>query len=173
MVPKKDRHEITVQAVIINSEGRILLVHEKGEDGNKPAGWGMPGGGVDRPIEYLALQIYKFLPFFRINPEKWAAAQEMETEVTNPLVMLTLIKECLEETGLLVFPKRILFEEANAPGHKVVVISAEIVDGEIQKRSLETDDCDWFDMDQLPEGIYGSHIRRIAQARAVLGQEVV
>jgi 8-oxo-dGTP pyrophosphatase MutT (NUDIX family) len=211
MVPVNDRHEITVQAVILNAENQILLVHERGEDGNKPPGWGMPGGGVDKKskalkskilklsrsggvqideddfsglqnpdsnisdglvIGALQNQIFNFLPFYGIDEANWLRLLGMETQVQDLILLLTLIKECLEETGFLVLPKQILFEESNAPGHKIMVMLAEIVDGKIQKRSLETDDCDWFPTDQLPAGIYGSHVRRISKARAALQEEV-
>jgi 8-oxo-dGTP pyrophosphatase MutT (NUDIX family) len=163
---------LTVQALIVRDD-RILLVHERGDEKKahgtlhalkteKPPGWGMPGGGVDKTKEDLLKQISRFLPVYKLNEEKFLAMPY------NPGVgieiFLTLIKECIEETGLLVCPKRVLFIQKISSDHEVIVMGAEILDGEVKKRSIEIDDCDWFPLGQLPEGIYQSHRRRISHA---------
>lgn len=169
---------LTVQALILGDDGKILLVHERGaaESGKslhiggagKPPGWGLPGGGVDQSEEYLLKQIQRFLPVYRLSEEKFFAI------LYNPAIIepiLTLIKECIEETGLLVHPRGILLKRKIASDHEVWVMQAEILDGKIEKSSVETDDCNWFPFDNLPEGTYSSHRWRISCALRELGVE--
>lgn len=171
--------EKTVQNFILK-DGKVLLVHERGEpgEGGKPSGWGLPGGGVGvaRTEEQILNQICKSLPVFGGIPlekldQTMKTILDWEWNGEDLKVFLTAILEGLEETGFLIKPVRELLSEENAPGHQVVVVEGVIVLGELCRHSAETDDCAWFDLDRLPEGVYNSHIRRIAKARQIIEQQ--
>ena len=163
---------------------KILLVHEKGDEKTgakgpgpdvkirKLAGSGMPGGGIDenKSEHYLAECIQKsLLPIYRISGTSF---REMPCDAEMELkLFLTAVTEGIEETGLLICPVRILFEEINGPGHKVVVALGRVTAGSICKRSIETDGCDWFDLHNLPWDTYHSQVRRIIRALKVLGRD--
>lgn len=173
----------TVQLFITDEDvANVLLVHEKeetgrtgsltdGRVGGKPAGWGIPGGGVNKTMadEDLVSQIFRFLPVYGIEGKLFEQMQLGEG--IDIVLALTAIKEGLEELGLLIIPVTILFEEQNFSNHKVVVMSGRVVAGKIQKRSIETDDCNWFPFNGLPQGTYHSHRRRIIRALKVLGRD--
>lgn len=180
----------SVQNVVIN-DGKILLVHEKDQtiENKKRAGWGMFGGKTEGyTVNSTVEQIIKFLPIERIPEEDFSNFLEIriddcffswfwlhrEYERFMPeigeLAFYTAIREGIEETSLLVRPKFVLFEEpTRSEDHRVIVVSSEIVSGTMNKRSLETDDCRWFDLLDLPEDIYISHKKRIALAVYKLG----
>ena len=165
---------ITVQNLILrNNDSEILLVHDKGEPGGKRSGYGMPGGSINGfTFESTLNQILKFLPVFRIEFSDFRAVLETETGI-DPLIFLTSLREGIEETGFLIRPIRVVLEEAtnrnlssliaNIP-HRVVVVQAEIVAGYINKRTVETDDCDWFSLSSLPQDLYRSHLERMKKA---------
>lgn len=172
---------MTVQLLVTDEKDRILLVHERGEGvparrakpqiGSKPAGWGLPGGGIDekKNEQQLLEQIMKFLTVYRI--EERCFKEMPYAEEIDLRLYLTAVKEGIEETGLLIYPVTILLEEPNSPSHMVVVMSGQFLAGEIQKRSIETDDCGWFNLEHLPHGIYQSHIKRILRGFKVLGRD--
>lgn len=165
---------------------KVLLVHEKGDevagtmgsgiDGEKPAGSGLPGGGVDeRKSEQVLLEriLRAYLPVYKIE-ERFFREMPFNAEIELKL-FLTAVTEGIEETGLLICPVRFLFEEQNSPEHKisehkVIVALGQIIAGSIQKKSIETDGCDWFDLRGLPWDTYRSHVRRIIRALKVLGR---
>src|SRR3989338_7165083 len=184
----------TVQNVVIQ-DGKILLVHEKdhaGEGGRRP-GWNLFGGNTEGwDINRTYRQIINFLPvevdinldeeFFRnfIRQERmdneffsfFRTHKEYGNYVTllGSMVYFTAIREGIEETGLLVRPTAVLFEElTKSENHRLIVVHSEIVLGKIKKRSLETYDCGWFDLRNLPEGTFPSHRSRIALAVYKLG----
>ncbi|MBI2063817.1 MAG: hypothetical protein HYT65_02395 [Candidatus Yanofskybacteria bacterium] len=163
---------------------KVLLVHEKGDEkagtkelgtkGKKPAGSGLPGGGVDenKSEEILYERILRsLLPVYRID-EIFFREMPWDAEVELKL-FLTAITEGIEETGLLIRPTRILFEDGNSfnHNHKVIVALGQVIAGNISKRSIETDGCDWFDTCSLPWDTYHSHVRRIIRALKVLGRD--
>lgn len=180
----------TIQNVVIQ-EKEIILVHEKDhtDEGGRRAGWNLFGGNTEGwSIERTYRQIINFLPVERIPEQDFLNLLGIRLDddffswlwnhkdykkfmpEIGQLIFLTAIREGIEETGLLVKPKFILFEERTASeNHHLLVAHSEIVSGTIQKRSLETDDCGWFDLRALPEGIYHSHRRRIALAVYKLG----
>lgn len=161
---------------------KILLVHEKGDEevgikkpnaikGNKPAGSGLPGGGIDetQSEQYLVGRILKsLLPIYRIS-ETFFVRMNYNREI-ELMLYLTAITEGIEETGLLINPVRILFEEQNLPEHKVVMVLGQVIAGNVSKRSIETDGCDWFDLDKLPHDTYLSHTCRIIRSLKVLSR---
>lgn len=180
----------TVQNVVIENE-KILLVHEKdhtGEGGRCP-GWNPFGGNTEGwSVERTYRQIINFLPVERIPEQDFLNLLEIRLDddffswlwnhkdykkfmpEIGQLIFLTAIREGIEETGLLVRPTTVLFEErTKSENHRLLVVHSERVSGMIQKRSLETDDCGWFELQVLPEGIYPSHRRRIALAVYKLG----
>lgn len=162
---------ITVQNLILRDLDReILLVHDRGEPGRKRPGYAMSGGSINGfTIESTIDQIFKFLPVYRIEFQDFYTVLETETGMGS-LIFLTSIREGIEETGFLIRPVRVVLEEASNrifaslisnASHKVVVVQAEIVAGNMQKRSIETDDCDWFPLSSLPRDTYRSHVERI------------
>lgn len=187
----------TIQLFVLEGD-KVILVHDKGDDkpayndltgefvtkkhagsknhvsdssfiDNKPPGWGLPGGGVDqgRSNEELYRQILRFLPVFRIDESIFLNMPV--NEAIDLKAFLVAIKEGIEETGLLICPLKTLFEERNAKNHKVIVVEGKVLGGHINKRSMETDDCDWFELGHIPEGTYRSHIGRILKALKSLG----
>jgi hypothetical protein len=87
---------------------------------------------------------------------------------------LTMIREGLEETGLLLCPVRELFSERvrrDEEDHAIVVIKNRIVAGSIDGRSIETDVCDWYPLDGLPADIYRSHYLRILRGVRMIVQD--
>ena len=177
------KSEITVQAAIARG-GKFLLVHDKGDAQytggdnrlpRKPPGWGLPGGGVDKTEPELIKRINDLLVLQKISKNYEEAKRKLETipynsEIELP-IFLTFISECLEETGFLVWPVRILFEEIVGFKHRVPVGEGRILAGALCKRSLEIDDCDWYCPNQLPEGTYNLHKIRINRAARILGLE--
>ena len=161
---------------------KVLLVHEKGDEeegtkgqtteGKKPPGSGLPGGGVDenKSEEYLAGRILRsLLPIYKIE-ERFFREMPYNAEIELKL-FLTAVTEGIEETGLLIRPVRILFDEKNGPRHEVIVALGQVIAGRISKRSIETDGCDWFDLYGLPWDTYYSHVWRIIRALKVLGRD--
>ncbi|MBI2676683.1 MAG: hypothetical protein HYX21_01850 [Candidatus Yanofskybacteria bacterium] len=172
-VQKPEMHK-TVRLVVIE-EGKVLLVHERGGEFTvKPAGWGLPGGGVDGKTEQdLVGTILKFLPIYCRVPvgkteEVFADIMNISTAMELP-VFLVGVKEGIEETGLIIRPERKLFEKKDAPDHVVVVVNGKILGGELSTRSTETDDCRWFSLSALPAGLYVSHFSMIKRSVNILG----
>lgn len=184
----------TVQAFIYQGD-KILLVHEKEEgapiedpDGinrpkhcgkkGKPSAWALPGGSVEfgPSVEALIEKLAEFICFYKIAPDQEAAWVELskatpestESEDEARLV-LELIRECLLETGFLIRPLCLLFDHTNSSGHTVYVFHCQIVAGQLQRRSVETDDCRWFGLSELPTDLFWSHIARINKAASMLG----
>lgn len=192
-----EQRSATVQAFIYrqgDSEIKILLVHEKDEgvpiedpDGinrtkhgkkSKPAGWALPGGGVEPGPSIGALigKLIEFVCFYRIATNQEDARLELskaipentESEYEARLI-LELVRECLLETGFLIRPVRQLFDHANDSGHTVYVFYGQVVAGQLQQRSVETDDCRWFGLSELPDGLFHSHAARISRVASILG----
>lgn len=186
----------TIQNVVFNQEKQILLVHEKdhtGEGGRHP-GWNLFGGNTEGwSIERTYRQIINFLPveverdldeeFFKrfLNEDKmdndffsffWAHPEfrNLMPQI-GQLAYLTSVREGIEETGLLTRPELVLSEEkTRSETHRLLVVNSEIIQGNIRKRSLETDGCEWFDPRNLPEDTFPSGRRRIALAVYKLGR---
>jgi len=181
----------TVQGVILDPywKNEILLVHEKGETGGKPPGWALPGGNMllenhritgIYDAELVARdgmkQIEHYLSIFEIPELEWKSVVEgideylggTKSSKENTLVWLTIVREVLEETGILGTPKRELFVDEVFRGveaHNVIVVNVEIgFEGKLSKRSMETDDCRFFPMNKLPRDIYQTHFSRICRA---------
>ncbi len=186
--------EKTVKLLIrrtLDQKEQILLVHEKGEvaAGGKPAGWGLPGGGVKSHEGDIFTQITKILPVeVRIPAEGGGVRLMTETEyvsflkmvtelpcISEPKVLLTAVKEGIEETGFLLKPVRELFREPTRGDHEVILVDCEIIIGRLSKHSTETDDVDWFELENLPQGnlpkgLYKSDAGRIARGMEILRQ---
>ncbi len=170
----------TVQLFVLDGE-KLLLVHEKGDEevegdksnkSVKPPGSGLPGGGIDenKSEEYIVNRLRRsLLPVYRIE-ENLFMNMPLNPDIESKL-FLTAITEGIEETGLLICPTRVLFEEQNSPEHKVVVALGNVLGGSILKRSIETNGCDWFNFQNLPWDTYRSHVKRIIKAFKVLGRD--
>ncbi len=192
--------DITIQALIVNDNDEVLMVDEKGDgeilvngavkSKGKPAGWGLPGGNIltvnQRTAKTFLIsellrecydQIVRFIGVFDIDMEAFEEIIEAknlfpETPM-GALFALTAIRETLEETGLLVQPVMVLYEERVGEGrHPVITVLARYVDGEIVKRTVETKDCKWTAFDRLPMDTYVSHERRMLSGLATLGVKV-
>lgn len=175
------KFETTVQLFVPhkNGENKILLVHEKGDDGNdgKPPGWGMPGGGVDDKTEEEMLeQIIKFLPVYSRIP-MGEELEKMINEILNfkivvdPKISWTCVKEGIEETGLVIRPERHLFMEPTNFYHGVEIIEGAVIAGKLSRKRLDIDDCGWFPIHDLPKGTYPSHRYRINKANEIVKKE--
>lgn len=170
----------TVQLFVIDGE-KLLLVHEKGDEevenvksnkGVKPPGSGLPGGGIDesKSEEYILSRLLRsLLPVYRID-ENLFRGMTFNQDI-EPKLFLTAVTEGIEETGLLICPLRVLFEEQNSRDHKVVVALGAVLGGSIQQRSIETNGCNWFNIQNLPWDTYRSHVKRIIKALKVLGRD--
>ena len=117
---------VGVAVLIEDSEGRILLGQRKGSHG--AGSWSVPGGHID----------------FGETPEH------------------SCIRETFEETGLVidnvqkheVSYTNVIFEEGK---HYITLFfTADVVDGTLALK--EPDKCNgwkWFDLDSLPEPLFG------------------
>lgn len=84
---------------------------------------------------------------WKINP---ALAQNWDPNSENIKVILTAIRESLEETGLLIKPVPIV-EIPRSDNHKVVICYAiEIISGRLKKESREIKETKWHKLDELP-----------------------
>lgn len=189
----EEQKSATVQAFIYQ-DGKILLVHEREEGGlkedpdgvnrprhykkGKPSAWALPGGGVEfgPPVGALIQKLLEFICFYRIAPDPEVARAELSNAIPESTgseyearLILELIRECLFETGFLVRPVRQLFDQANDPGHTVHVFCGQVVAGQLQQKSVETDDCRWFGLSELPDNLFRSHVARIDKAVSILG----
>lgn len=195
----EEQKSATVQAFICrDQDGKILLVHEKEEgvlvedpDGinrprrrnnngkrNKPSAWALPGGGVELrpPLEALGQKLIEFICVYKIAPDQETAQVELANAIPEGVgsedearFVLELIRECLLETGFLVRPVRRLFDHPNDSGHTVYVFHCQVVAGQLQRTSVETDDCRWFGLSELPADLFHSHSVRINKAASILG----
>ncbi len=89
---------------------------------------------------------------------------------------ITIVREALEETGLLVLPVRELFYNTvkrSEREHTVVVLKCVIIAGKIDPRSIETDDCRWFPLNALPADLYRSHFLRILKGVPLIVDKAV
>lgn len=170
---KFETHQ-TVRLVVIE-DGKVLLVHEK-NDGfdSKPAGWGLPGGGVDGKTEQELVElIFRFLPVYsRIPVDKIRETFENVVNFSTDMdlrIFLVGVKEGIEETGLIIRPERKLYEKKDAPDHTVIVVNGKILGGKISTISTETDDCRWFSLSVLPAKLYVSHFSMIKRSVNILG----
>jgi hypothetical protein len=138
----------------------------------------LPGGGVEfgPSLEALAEKLVEFICIYKIAPnmdaariELLKAAPEGVKSEYDARLALELMRECLLETGFLIKPVRQLFDHVNGPGHTVYVFHCQIVAGQLQQRSVETDDCRWFGLSELPDDLFRSHVARINKAASMLG----
>jgi len=175
--------EVTVH-ILAKKDGKVLMVLNKAEVGGKPAGWGLPGGSIltdeqksrlgDFQFEELAdsaiEQIKEFMRRYdiplsylgEILGDDTSGIIHGEEDLVGALIYLTAIREGLEEVGVLFRPLSLAFDEMVGLAHRLIIVTAEIVTGEISKVTDETDDCAWVDPDNLPGDSYYSHARRLA-----------
>lgn len=165
-------------------DNRILLVREIGKAGGKPPGWGLPGGGIlpDSLENYLTLgdlrrnmadQVMELLKLANIDLTKEVPATEIDrSDDVEDMIYFTAIKEVLEETHLFLFPTRILFKVPKSPEYENVYVKGEYIDGNIVKITSETNDCDWFHLSDIPDGIYPTHAQVIQRAARELGMMI-
>ena len=179
--------EKTVRLLIrrrVGSEEQILLTHEKDErakkdergQSGKSGGWSLPGGGIKKQEKEIFEEIKKLhavqLRFPKegggdrhASQEEYAKYLEVflgfnDPPVSELKVILTAVKEGLEESGLLIKPVYELFREPTPNSfnnHELVLLDCEVVAGLLQTRSIETDDCRWFGTEKLPDGLYRKH----------------
>ncbi len=84
---------------------------------------------------------------WKIDP---ALAHDWDQDSERNKVILTAIREELEETGLLIRPEPIVDIPAGA-NHKIVICcTTEIVSGRLKKESKEIYEACWFPLSQLP-----------------------
>lgn len=157
----------TVKAAIFR-EGQggpeILLVREKAgvggpthpyfSDEGKPAGWGLPGGGVEYGEESRA-RIFR-----EIKARGFDFGGAMAFDPTGE-ERLAVVREVLEETGFGVGAGRLLLREHLPTDHTVEVFQAIILGGELVRTSEETDDAGWFPVSALPPNMYRMDRERI------------
>ena len=126
----------TVKNEIFDLEGKVLLVHERGDPGwqynnGKKPGWGLPGGGVEED-ENIA-DIYKEI--MALLKQGHIFKEEILIYIPkNSRFILAVIRETLEETGLLVQVERELFRE-HYNTHDVIVYKSKIIAGILKKES--------------------------------------
>ncbi len=192
----EEQKSATVQAFIYD-DGNILLVHEREEGAlmedpgginppkrhdnsrrNKPSAWALPGGGVELgpPVEALIRKLIEFICVYKIAPDLESARAELLRVIPESAesdyearLTLELIRECLLETGFLIKPVRQLFGHPNDSGHTVYVFHGQVIAGRLQHTSVETDDCRWFGLSELPTDLFHSHAVRINKAQSILG----
>lgn len=171
----------------VEEREQILLVHEKDEraqkdengQSGKPGGWSLPGGGIKKSETEILKEIQNLLAAQVRAPKESGGDRPLSRKeydfyyemfldtppFTELKVILTAVKEGMEETGLFVRPLRELFREAtpnSKNGHHSVFLACEVLAGILQPHSVETDDARWFDVERLPEGrlpdgLYKSH----------------
>jgi len=84
---------------------------------------------------------------WKIDP---ALANDWDQDSERNKIILTAIREELEETGLLINPEP-LVEFPTGRNHKLVVCyTTEIISGRLKKESKEIHETQWFALDQLP-----------------------
>ncbi|MBI5148019.1 MAG: NUDIX domain-containing protein [Parcubacteria group bacterium] len=90
---------ITAQGVIIRKGGggapEIFLVHDRGKEYRKPAGWGLPGGKVEKeetPDDGLVREVEEETPF-RVSGCYFLFSEEKNQGVNEIQVFLTEIEK--------------------------------------------------------------------------------
>jgi len=84
---------------------------------------------------------------WKIDP---ALANDWDQDSERNKIILTAIREELEETGLLIKPEP-LIEIPAGRNHKLVLCyTTEIISGRLKKESKEIHETQWFALDQLP-----------------------
>jgi|SRR3990167_8804339 len=140
----------TAKCFIMDSYGRVLLVHEKPDarPKGKPAGWG-PAGGSVMPQEKLDLIFGEIL---KLMEENQILQEEgfMIHVPRNIAPRLAAIRETLEETGYLVKIVGPPIEFEKTYNHAYLLYPCVILAGQLRKRTTETDDAAWFFTDRLP-----------------------
>lgn len=112
------RREQTVK-VLIKDEKHVLLVQERGTPddslelgGNggkwkKPPGFGLPGGKVEGTLEQIMRGIVQQLQCRGISDEMVNLILKRGKRVGNQCIVMTGVKEVLEEAGVLVMPTKL------------------------------------------------------------------
>lgn len=165
---------------IVNGRLEILLVHEREHvggptkpvfsDKGKPAGWGMPGGGVEFYLESEE-RIQEEMSKRNMKNMKFEIAPDLDED------RLAATREVLEETGLLIVPGRLLIRKSEIDErypdylHFIQVYYVRQFKGELTKESDETDDADWFPVSDLPQGMYRKDRARILASVQALIEE--
>lgn len=152
------------------SAQRILMVHERPP---KPPGSGLPGGKVDGTSETIVTMVRKLMPVMsRLDPDGPEAAQLWAARpLCDERIWWTAVKEAIEETGQLILPS--LYREWKTyRNHRVDLLIARSLGGTILTRSVETDDCGWFEPKNIPADTYRSHRTMIAWATAQIGIQI-
>lgn len=66
---------------------------------------------------------------------------DLENKKENSVILLSAIREILEETGILIHPKiitKFVIKSDNAFPHNVIICSGEVISGKLKKESSET-----------------------------------
>ena len=78
--------------------------------------------------------------------------EKIENKGDDSIILMSAVREILEETGLLISPKKIVsfdIKSSNSFPHKVVICLGESVSGKLKKESLETFN-NFFSLSLLP-----------------------
>ena len=145
---------ITVKCLIFSENG-LLVVKEKNPQ-NKPQ-----GERTKRALSFKEIRhrIWKKIARkrktgdFSIDVKKMEnLIEEIKKDTKNSIILLSAVREILEETGFLINPKIISqFEmrSTNLFPHKVIICLGEIISGKFKKESPETFN-NFFSLSFLP-----------------------
>lgn len=150
VIPEGKTYEEAMKEVLLDMERLIALLQSKGY----PMDWAAVNQILDAAIPKAHGLFRDLLKIFtaeeigdrRINPN---LVLDWDPDSETPKVVLTSMREELEETGLLVKPTP-LVEIRKSDGHKVVICYTVPVSKKIRKESQEIREIQWFPLDQLP-----------------------
>ncbi len=145
---------ITVKCLIFSENG-LLVVKEKNPQ-NKPQGERTKSALSFKEIRH---RIWKKIARkrkagdFSIDVKKMEnLIEEIKRDTKNSIILLSAVREILEETGFLINPKIISqfqIRSTNLFPHKVIICLGEIISGKLKKESLETFN-NFFSLSLLP-----------------------
>lgn len=150
VIPEDRTYEEAMKGVLLDMEQLIAKLQSKGY----PINWDDVNRILDTAIPKARGLFKDLLRIFtaeeigdrKINPN---FVLDWNPDSETMKVILTSIREELEETGLLVRPT-LLAEFHKGDGHKVVICYTVPVSKKIRKESQEIRAIQWFPLDQLP-----------------------
>lgn len=113
------------RAVVLNPEGKVLLLKRHAHDSLHPGTWNLPGGGVDSGEDFHT-----------------AAARELHEETK------------LKATHAGAAPHTYTFDAGKAKGVKGEAHLYHSTGGSIKAQAMEVADHGWFHPDELPEKLF-------------------
>lgn len=149
-IPEGKTYEEALKEVLLDMERLIALLQGKGY----PMDWDAVNRILDSAIPKSRGLFKDLLKIFtaeeigdrKINPN---FVLDWDPDSETMKVVLTSMREELEETGLLVKPTP-LAEFRKGDGHKVVICHTVPVSKKIRKESQEIREIKWWPLDQLP-----------------------